>query len=266
MDSVLSSLQLQTLNATWRTRKLERRHQFYNDILYDIVARDILASRSEIYNQLLEKTRLSSSPRQLTVPIWKYNGVVYLQTLDTHKKRLELEHFYKDRTDKIGNHIRYSGYQWFIGCVNSEFDVQSAGFIRKESDWNRYWSKSPVPIRTIITKTDFLERLALLFGDRFHITERVSDVNAQFKNDSLMCRSFELCLHYYPNGLPEQLKEHYDHVREKYSVHIPARVESGLTPYLWKGYQEPTNNYRTPPRPTRPQTPTAPFFERHVRA
>jgi hypothetical protein len=266
MDSVLSSLQLQTLNATWNTRKLERRHQFYNDILYDIVARDIIASRSEIYNQLLEKTRLSNTPRQLSIPIWKYNGVVYLQTLDTHKKRLELEHAYEDRNEKIGNHIRYSGYQWYIGCVNPEFDVQSAGFIRKEADWNRYWAKSPIPIRTIVTKTDFLERIALLFGDNFHVTERRSNTNAQFKSDCLKCETFELYLHYYPNGLPEYLKEDYNHVLEKYSVHIPARIESDVTPYLWKGYQEPTNNFRTPPRPTCAQSPNAPFFERHVRA
>lgn len=253
MDSALNSLQLQTLKATWRTGKLERRYQFYNDLLYDIVSRDILTRRSEIYDQLLEAARTSKSPRQLSVPIWRYNGVRYLQNLSTHTQRLQHEHGYQDRVNKVGNHIRYSGYQWYVGLINSDFDVQSAGFIRKEEDWNRYWARAPIPVRTVIRKTDFLERIALLFGNMFHVTERSTDTLAQFRNDSLKCETFELCLHYYPNGLPPQLHQYCAHVREKYSVHIPSRIEANETVYLWKGYQE--DSARTPPRPTRPLTP-----------
>lgn len=167
----MASFATPELTMAWNDRKLElklARLQLYNDILYNRLAAEILASREEIDRRLHECIRTATKPSELRIPIFTFKNCHGLNP--PGDLRIWTEGLCKKE-----------GWHWTM-----------------QANDDRY----PVSHYSIITRTDICQRLALLF-DATHFWVSCRHTGAGVTPlGACSVLEHELVLHYYPNGMP----------------------------------------------------------------
>ena len=155
----------------WNDRKLElklARLQLYNDILYNRLAAEILASREEIDRKLHECIRTATKPSELRIPIFTFKNCHGVNPPGATRIWAE-------------DLCKREGWHWTMQANNDRY---------------------PVSHYSIITRTDICQRLALLF-DATHFWVSCRHTGAGVTPlGACSVLEHELVLHYYPNGMP----------------------------------------------------------------
>jgi len=217
-----------------------QRLQPHNDFLYEVVKESILARREELFNDLLVVSATSLTPQGLSIPLWNYCAASYdapKSSLDSTKLR---------ESEEL---LRRKGYQWFVGLVprGEGPDVRY-----DEDGWDSTWRwRLPQPVHDVVRNTDFLQRLALLFGnDKFRVDYSIVSEKRLRKPLPVRVMKVELRLHYHPNGLYKGPRDALRKVEDKYKTYVPPS-SSWLMPYVSKGSVEDEDGYHTPSVPVR---------------
>lgn len=239
------------LYSAWSKHQTElraQRLQPHNDFLYEVVKDSILARREELFNDLLMVASTSLTPQGLSIPLWSYCAASY----DAPRTSLDAERVRE--TDEL---LRRKGYQWFVGLVpkGEEPDVQY-----DEVGWDSTWRwRLPQPVHDVVRNTDFLQRIALLFGnEEFRVDW--STVSQKYPSAPLKTRvvKVELRLHYYPKGVHPRTRSALRRAEEKYATHVSAS-SPWLMPYVSKGSVEQETGYASPvPHAPRQDPPALP--------
>lgn len=186
------------LVPAWSKRKSvldAQKYQPYADLLLtEIVWKDVFAKSDEIAAALKEKCETANAAHELFVPIWSFNHTPF------YSKKAWLTPLYNGPAME---HLVHKG-------------DEEALFLQKVhvNRWHHWmevnmpdgedWVDQPVlyrePIERIIRKSDFLEQLAMRFGNNFRCTL----MNRTYTEGERFCRTEkEIQLHFYPRGLPE---------------------------------------------------------------
>jgi hypothetical protein len=155
--------------------------------------------------------------------------------------------------------LRDKGYEWSIGRVRPAFDPEFVDTIA----WTWEWDSRPATVYQVVTKTDLLDRLAVLFGDRYLVSRSVVATKSIHEPFEAQVYRTELRLHYYPNGLPTALRNRQEVVRQKYAGYR-APVDEAFV-HLWTGKPsrrdsvvEPPGFSNLPPSPVPSAAPSEP--------
>lgn len=209
-----------TLDATWRLREKslrEDRLQMYNDILFDIVMREVASRRTEINQALRISIMNATAPVGMSVPIWSFRST---------------EHF----GDTAVRDTRFNGDEWYVGMVSANRDEEY--LFLDPNNWFYDWSGSPESVFRVIRHTDFCDRLALQLGASNVIVDVRPDLSAiVYETPQYRTRGYVLQLHYYPKNLPFWAVERRRDVAEKYKEYVAPHLDIAdhAKPFLWKG-------------------------------
>lgn len=225
-----------TLLSAWTKRSTELRAndlQPHNDYLYEVVKSDILARREELHQNLLSAISTSNTPRDLCIPLWNYCTCNY-DDPDLFS-----------RTEKM---IKQRGYEWYVGVILADSDPERC----EPEDWDDLWRwKLPKRVHSVVRHTDFLQRIALLFGNtNFWVSYRPVSRKEIRNPTCLTVTKMELVLHYYPKGVYGKAYEDLRKADVKYATYASESLNPIiLKPSVWKGSveKEPGFSNRTPP-------------------
>jgi len=147
--------------------------------------------------------------------------------------------------------LRDLGYQWMVGLTFHGFDPNAFEYT-DTAEWDGIWMhRPPTPVHDVVRDTDFLNRIALLFGsDHYSVSYQVKGRMVLTQPTDIVVESVDLVLHYHPDGLNGQALEDLQATADKYADHVPAFVAWDL-PFVWQG-----KPVRTPP--SSPRLPSPP--------
>jgi hypothetical protein len=212
------------LSNAWTRRSIElaaQRLQAHNDMLYEHLRRNFAARAEPLQDSLLEAIRSAPSKEALSVPLWTYHST-YIADWKASR----------DQTMAFGDFegwLRTKGYEWSIGKVRPDFNPETIETVA----WEWEWDSRPETVYRIVSKTDLLDRLALLFGNSFVVTRSVIATKSILKPFEAQVYRTELRVHYYPKGLPTAIRDRQAAVRAKYADYR-SPVGEGNT-HLWTG-------------------------------
>ena len=213
------------VHTKWHQRKaFLRAHQLQasNDALYAVVQDSILARRSELHAALLESVEAANGPADLHIPLWSYHTAHYLRSLGS----LDFE-----TADASETLLRDKGYQWFVGLTaqNPEPD-----------DWDALWGWGPPQtVHDVVRQTDFLSRIALLFGtEHYRVSYQIQARKILTEPTDIVVERMALVLHYHPNGLYDHVAATLQATAAKYENRMVVNAE-WERPLVWQGRPEP---------------------------
>ena len=259
--ATMSLFNSNTLSTAWTLRSGElkaQRLQAHNDMLYDHLRRDFLLRNAALQESLVEAIRTASSKEDLTVPLWTYNST-YIANAYQERRREPVSF------GDFEGWLREKGYEWSIGKVRPGFNPETIETIA----WEWEWDRAPATVYEVVSKTDLLDRLALLFGDTFLVTRRVVATKSILKPFEAQVYRTELRLHYYPRGLPTAIRDRQATARAKYAdygapvsedhIHLWVGVPSEVEPFVPPAAAaEPAGFSNLPP--SRASTPPPPLL------
>lgn len=222
------------ISTAWETqRKALRAQQLqnHNDMLFTVVRDDILGRRAALHQDLMTVARTSLTPQGLTIPLWTYKVAHYGQPFKTVVGTPEF--------DSMEEMLKRKGHHWTVGLVNPSFNLDTFA-LNPEEDLDSLWRwRTPQPVDYVIRSTDFMNRIALLFGE-FHywVSKRVVGRTILNYPLEVVVETVELTLHYFPRGTNGRAREALQKTKAKYEAHWPTDL-AGLRPYVWKGMPEP---------------------------
>ena len=241
------------LSTSWDARSQElnaQRLQAHNDMLYEHLRRDFTARAATLQDSLLEAIRTAPSKDDLQVPLWTYHSTYIANRAESRRDAMAFGH--------VEGWLRQRGYEWSVGRVRRGFDPEVIETIA----WEWEWDSRPETVYRVVSKTDLLDRLALLFGDRYLVTRSVVATKSILEPFEAQVYRTELRLHYYPNGLPTALRNRQDAVRRKYAgyrapvgeahVHLWTGKPSRIEPFAAPGFSN------LPPSPVPSAAPSEP--------
>lgn len=221
------------LSTAWDARSQElqaQRLQTHNDMLYEILRRDFTARAAALQDSLFEAISTAPSQDALSIPLWTYNST-YIA--DWHARRRDAMAF-----GHFEGWLRRNGYEWSVGRVRPDFNPE----VIETNAWEWEWDSRPETVYQVVSKTDLLDRLALLFGDRYLVTRSVVATKSILKPFEAQVYRTELRLHYYPKGLPTALRVRQAAARLKYAnyqapvgvdhIHLWTGVPSQVEPFV----------------------------------
>ena len=229
-------MQLKTIRA--------KRLQHQNDLLFTVVRDDILSRRAEIHADLMSVARTSLTPNGLSIPLWTYKTAHYTQPFKTIVGTQE----FLD-TEQV---IRRTGGEWFVGIRrNDEHPLDRF----HEDGWDSIWRWRPVAtVDEVVRHTDFMNRIALLFGDHhYRVSRQVVRRTVLREPLEVVVEDVELTLHYWPRGVRQHVHDVLRLTKEKYETYMPAEMPGVLCPYVWKGVGD-----ADPPSPAPHAVPPSP--------
>lgn len=235
------------ISSAWEAQtKAVRAHrlQRHNDILFQVVRDDIFSRRAEIHAALTMVAGTSLTPQGLSIPLWSYNTARYTRPYNTVVGTREFE--------IMEEQIQRKGYRWSVGLVPPGFD--SAAFaLNPEEEWDSIWRwLQPRSVDEIVRHTDFLNRIALLFGE-YHFRISCREVSRKVLDHPLetVVSKMEIRLHYHPRGVYRWVRNSLQATTDKYEAHRPTELGS-LCPYVWAGAVD------VPPSPVPHAVPASP--------
>lgn len=212
-------LDIAEINATWdhRTKSLrEDKLQCYNDLLFDVVMRDVASRRTEINRALRISAMNATAPVGLAVPIWSFRSTEYFGERDDEE-------------------VRFNGNEWYIGMVEAD---QEEDAFDDPDNWYYAWSRSPETVFRVLRHTDFCDRLALQLGASNVVVDVRVEPNAPVvETPEYRSRGYTLQLHYYPKKLPDWAVERRRDVADKYDHYVAPHLSIAhhVKPFLWTG-------------------------------
>jgi hypothetical protein len=243
--------------AAWRERKtklLAKQLQDANDYLYSVVEESILGRRTELLNALLDAINTAPSSQNISVPLWSYHTAHYK---DRYRNIVGTPAWYTMET-----RLRRKGYHWVVGRVDRYKDPQEL-LRADDGTWDYIWGWTSVPrsVHDVVRRTDFRQRIALLFGDdRYRVSYRVTHRKVLTRPLGVVVEKVELRLHFHPRGLYDRSRKALLDTKLKYESHVPE-PEDWRIPYVWTGVDAETpglsNEPVTPPMPPPPTEPPA---------
>lgn len=219
------------VHAKWQQRRTYLRAQQLqasNDALYAVVRDSLLARRGELYTALLEAVEAASAPADLHIPLWSYHTSHYLRSIGS----LDFETANDSETL-----LRDKGYQWFVGLTSRDPETD---------DWDAMWQLGvPQTVHDVVRYTDFLTRIALLFGeDCYRVSYQIQARKILTAPTDIVVERMALVLHYHPNGLYDHVAASLEATAAKYESHTVDTGEWGR-PFVWQGRPDPET--ATPP-------------------
>ena len=199
--------------------------QPYNDLLFDIISKEVSAKKAELMESL--NSQINNHPVRLTrvcVPIWSYNSRIYTKSRETYNEEVRnmtyMQRVDADRQEKEQNRIcEENGWHWTIG-------VESAV---QWLDEPTNWKLQPVPVNLVIRKTDLLWRLSLMFA-RDVLIEHVYKGRV-YSCKNYLIEKYELRATFFLNGFSRHAKKLRENVSKKYSAgYEPYRPDTTFGP------------------------------------
>jgi hypothetical protein len=212
------------LVTSWDIRAHElkaQRLQAHNDMLYEHLRRDFTARAASLQESLLEAIRTASSKDDLQVPLWTYHSTYIANWAESRRDAMAFGHF--------EGWLRRNGYEWFVGRVRPGFNPETIETIA----WEWEWDSRPETVYQVVNRTDLLDRIALLFGDRYLVKRVVVATKSILEPFEAQVYRTELRLQYYPNGLPTAVRDRQAAVRAKYADYRAPVGEDHV--HLWTG-------------------------------
>lgn len=217
------------ISTAWETQSKElraKRLQNQNDLLFTVVRNDIFSRRAEIHADLMTVAQTAMEPNGLSIPLWTYKTARYVKPLKTIVG-----------TQDFGDTeycLRRTGGEWFIGIRRCD---ESPLHKYYEEGWDSIWRwRSPKSVDEVVRHTDFMNRIALLFGDyHYRVSKQVVRRTVVKEPLEVVVEDVELTLHYWPRGTPQNVRDSLRKTKAKYETHVPAEMPWVLQPYVWKG-------------------------------
>lgn len=157
---------LDTLAHIWTDRKAvlrKEQEQEICDMLYKSIRESILDRRDSIFAELQECIGEAASRTQLCVELWAYYQVSFKKLVDNYH-------------EKLAAHREY-GNDWMISNIDHT---------------------KVMTVREAILKTDICARVNTLFGEKFAVVERPSEITQENGEWKVVRRA--LYLYYFPEG------------------------------------------------------------------
>jgi len=225
------------LRAAWRARSRilrKQRMQIANDALTSVVTEHITSRRIDIENSLFDAIHTADSVMDLSAPLWAYLTPAY----DPMPGSSIADGTYAS----MDQDLRDKGYRSMVGrATPSRYP-------------SRDWVDTLVPVDDVVMMTDFMKRIALLFGEDTFRVSRTSTPTLRIEEPlGVTILTVELRLHYHPNELNAPAKAALQRVKSKYERYTPT-LEAGVFPRVWPEELPETPGFsnRTPPEPASP--------------
>jgi len=215
---------LQAEASKHNTEVLAEELQPYNDLLFDIITKELATKKEEIVASLKEQIKTTQGRvKSVGVPIWSYNTRIYTKTREEHNEEL-MAMPYGDRVRQLAEDREQSqrctdnGSHWTIGVASS---IQWL-------DEETRWSLRPVPVDLVVRKTDLLQRIAVEFCDCVWVARSCGE--RIYNTANFFVQRMDLHAYFYVGGLKPHHKTQTLSVRRKYAGYMPYTPDSEFGP------------------------------------